>query len=248
MGHVLRSPHRLVSTALLALAGALGWAAGCHDLSGDCDLNLNCEDPDACTGVLAAGTCDECLQAACCSEAAVCKSDGDCLTCLASHAIDSAACQESATRTALAALTTCLDTRCKQACAALDTCNPVTNDGCSNGAGCDLGTETPPFNFTCYPPPFGAKLCEPCNPDSASGPFCDATLTCDFTTKTCARFCCTDADCGTGTCELDPQKAFDGALANMGDKVGICRSGGAPSCDAPAVAPSKGACLSGLAP
>jgi hypothetical protein len=85
--------------------------------------------------------------------------------------------------------------------------------------------------------------------DSAGGPFCDVPLTCDVHTNTCARFCCTDADCGTGRCELDPQKAFGGALVNTGDAVGICLAAdNTPACDAPAVAASKGACLQGLAP
>lgn len=247
MGRVLTS-LRLPALVLLAIAVAIGWAAGCSDLSNDCDLNVTCEDPDACSGVLAAGTCNECLQAACCAEAAACKRDGDCVECARTHDTGSSACQDGATRAALGALSACLDARCASACATQDTCNPVTNGGCLNGAGCDLGAEMPPFNFTCYPPPFGAGLCEACEPGSVNGPFCDPTLTCVRATKTCARFCCTDADCGSGTCEIDPMKAFQGALANAGDHVGICLLGGQPACDAPATAPSKGTCVGSVSP
>lgn len=244
MGHVLR----LAALALLACGAALAWS-GCHDLSGDCDLNLTCAEPDACAGVLPAGTCAECLLAACCAEAAACKGDDDCLACFHGHVTDSPACGDSVTRSTHAALQTCLDTHCAKACATLDVCNPVTNAGCLGGTACDLSDTEPPYFFTCYPPPFNAQLCEPCNDDSASGPYCDVALTCDFKTKTCAHFCCSDADCGTGRCEIDPQKAFAGALANAGDLIGICLAAdGAPACDAPAVSASKGLCLQGLGP
>lgn len=70
-------------------------------------------------------------------------------------------------------------------------CNPVTNEGCTDGAGCDISND----GFQCFPPPADATLCGACDP--SSGPFCGPGTTC---ADKCARFCCTNADCGCGTC------------------------------------------------
>jgi len=72
-------------------------------------------------------------------------------------------------------------------------CNPVTNEGCDgNGAACDINGFG--FNFACYPDGNVRALCEACGAPN----FCQAGLTC--VNGTCAKYCCLDADCGSGTC------------------------------------------------
>jgi hypothetical protein len=67
------------------------------------------------------------------------------------------------------------------------------------GEACDNG----PDNFNCYPAPNTGDLCGACDNQNT---FCKDGLTCVPTdaqgTGKCARFCCTDADCGgaTGSC------------------------------------------------
>ncbi len=79
-------------------------------------------------------------------------------------------------------------------------CNPITNAGCDGDAGesCDF-TLT---GFRCYgpPPPNTAGLCLTC--DDSKGPACAPTTTCATTNNgpECARFCCTDNDCPSGSC------------------------------------------------
>lgn len=75
-------------------------------------------------------------------------------------------------------------------------CNPVTNAGCSNGEVCDYAQ----WGYTCYPGSNVEPLCGGCG---MSNMFCSAGLTCANTTAgpaACFRYCCTDADCGGGTC------------------------------------------------
>lgn len=74
-------------------------------------------------------------------------------------------------------------------------CDPFTNDGCMAGELCD-------FNggyFTCYPVEgTEGEVCAAC--DNINGPHCLLGSTCDSNNDVgkCSRFCCTDADCGTG--------------------------------------------------
>jgi hypothetical protein len=87
-------------------------------------------------------------------------------------------------------------------------CNPVTAAGCADagvGATCDIGSTdgTSITSFVCYPPPNTAAVCAAC--DNTSGPYCAPTTTCVITnessmTTDCARYCCTNADCGSGRC------------------------------------------------
>jgi hypothetical protein len=90
-------------------------------------------------------------------------------------------------------------------------CNPVTNDGCMAGETCDLNG-----NFKCAALAGGeAALCGAC--DNANSQYCGLGMTCDSygDTGKCFRYCCTDADCGTGnTC------IAYGALY-----VGVCMTG-----------------------
>jgi hypothetical protein len=154
-------------------------------------------------------------------------------------------------------------------------CNPVTNAGCTmavglGGAGgsepqaCDYTQDmnTGAINgFTCYFPPNDAKLCDACDPTEASPPYCTGGTTCyptnaSGTTGQCAKYCCSDADCGSGTCMTTGSM---GALFPPATMLGLCvagtsdgGTGGAASdggasgpfaCDAPAVSPSNGSCV-----
>jgi hypothetical protein len=82
-------------------------------------------------------------------------------------------------------------------CYAGQACNPVTND-CPTGETCYLaGFEDP----MCGSGTGTETVCEACNEET--GPYCNGGLTCVGANGTqCARFCCTDADCGgePGSC------------------------------------------------
>jgi hypothetical protein len=83
--------------------------------------------------------------------------------------------------------------------AGVGSCNPGTNSECSGtpGSACDLG-ET---GYQCYGPPNDVACGGAC--DGSSGPFCLPGFTClGGGGSSCARYCCTDADCGgaTGSC------------------------------------------------
>jgi hypothetical protein len=79
-------------------------------------------------------------------------------------------------------------------CYANEACNPVTNGGCQAGYACD---EDGFGGFDCFAPPNTVPLCGSCAID-----YCQPGMTC--TGNKCARFCCTDADCGCpGTCQPD---------------------------------------------
>jgi hypothetical protein len=130
-------------------------------------------------------------------------------------------------------------------------CNPVSGAPCdlSAGAACDAwflqpdGANQKFWGFRCYPPPNDAGLCEPCkdgHPSAEQPRWCGAGLTCSAMGAptsgdgTCARYCCDDGDCGSGTC----LKGFYGTSG-----VGIClATSTTPSCDAPATSPSGGSC------
>ncbi len=133
-------------------------------------------------------------------------------------------------------------------------CNPVTNEGCSATEACDTDYEH--LAFVCYSGDASLALCTPCGPAKAyckSGSSCVGGL--------CLKYCCTDADCGTGaTCDTKMLPKFGSG------QVGLCRvfpepgagggggggaggAGGAtakdpePDCNAPMEAPSLGSCV-----
>jgi hypothetical protein len=82
-------------------------------------------------------------------------------------------------------------------------CNPITND-CQPGSVCDWDTSSGAYELVCWPTGnFTAPLCAPC--DNKNGPWCQPGLSCvgnAATTGRCAKYCCTDADCGgaPGSC------------------------------------------------
>jgi hypothetical protein len=125
-------------------------------------------------------------------------------------------------------------------------CNPVTGEPCREGEQCDYVRPVPGSisGFFCFPPPANASLCMACNTDS--GPFCENTTTCVDAlgapargNGACARYCCSDDDCGPGTCVAG---GFDPAAPDLG----VCAdpSDAVPGCDVSQPPPSGGSCAS----
>lgn len=181
----------------------------------------------ACAALLEPAPCGDCVEVACCAELAACQADATCGACLVAY--DPVTCGVAGAL--LTAATTCADQAqaggCAEACAGATACNPVTSAECTAaGAVCDLDGAG---SYACFGPPNTLALCDAC--PSAADAWCGAGLTC--LDGVCARFCCGDEDCGTGTCDL--------TAAVQG--VGVCLDGdGAAACDAPLEAPSGGAC------
>jgi hypothetical protein len=137
-------------------------------------------------------------------------------------------------------------------------CNPVTNAGCKSGSACDYSTDSAGnvIGFRCYINQTPAPLCGSC--DTVS---CGGDTTCFYvdqtqTTAACARYCCSDTDCGSGTCQFDdgatpPTLLFAPAAPTLGVCVASATVDAGPdagaagvfSCDAPATAPSMGSCV-----
>lgn len=114
-------------------------------------------------------------------------------------------------------------------------CNPVTNEPCAAGEACDASNND---TFQCFPPPNDANVCGMC--DNMNGPFCKGGHGC-AAKNGCAKYCCDDGDCGTGTCVKtngENQPLWPGV------DVGVCLDAmGNAACDAPGVPPSNGACI-----
>ncbi|MEZ4311954.1 MAG: hypothetical protein R3F14_28330 [Polyangiaceae bacterium] len=187
----------------------------------------------SCAGVLG-GLCGTCAQDHCCAEVAACKGDPECIQCI-SGAPGSPGCAGNAAATAaLACLGASCGAECSDqprgggcdapamapsggACVVLGgavMCNPVTNEGCDSllGETCDRAGG----GFACQPAPWNKGLCESC----AMGDRCGPGLVCSGDGR-CARYCCADADCGTGTCEK-------GWVPKGGGAIGVCREGAPP--------------------
>lgn len=245
-----------MALGMLSALAFSAWASGCTGLSDDCELNLNCVPNQAsttssgpeCSGTFFSATCDGCLRAACCQALGECADDDACMYSCAFGVLPSPPeCSMAPTATRFQNLTECMKTTCMEACAPPDQCNPVTNAGCApDGSQCDLVN---PGMFVCFPP-FGTPgaLCAAC--DNLKGPFCGPGLRCHPTSHTCARFCCTDADCGTGRCELNQTLALGATPWSPEDKVGLCvtQDGSTCSPDAAAVSVSGGTCFAGFPP
>lgn len=200
-----------------------------------------------CTGLYDSGLpeCNTCLEGGCCQELVDCDNDPNCQPCFTGGE----GCTQSGD--AFDNLVACLSNGCSTECTppTPEGCNPVSGEPCDGAAGqaCDFGDTT--TGFACYDPPNDKKLCEACDPNN--GEFCANGMSCDVSGK-CAKFCCSDDDCGAGNvCDI---------LADEGYTVGFCHvkagggqgggggAGGAapagePACDVPAVPPSGGSCV-----
>lgn len=172
--------------------------------------------------------CDTCIIDNCCEAASACLDDDICVDCVTGGQDP-----ECANNVAAADVVECAQASCEAecfpagptitpqctgisdppstatsmgACAAnMGDCNPVTQEGCDLAAGeaCDFGEN----GFTCYPDGNVHSCGDACGPD-ADGNYCVGGLTC---VGSCARFCCTDADCGPGnTCTI------------VQDALGVC--------------------------
>ncbi|MFO0762880.1 MAG: hypothetical protein U0359_40970 [Byssovorax sp.] len=189
--------------------------------------------PVDCTGILT-GDCGTCAEANCCQELSDCNNVDGCLDCLGDNTQCTADNQDAAQAVIDCAQTSCMnecfpppppppDSTCavpaggKGACVVMSadvTCNPITNEPCNTAMG--QACDTNGAGFQCYDPPNDKKLCETCG--SQDG-FCAGGLTC---LGTCARFCCDNADCGAGTCDM----SF-GFASNVGVCIGGNGAGGA---------------------
>ena len=93
-------------------------------------------------------------------------------------------------------------------------CNPVTSSPCNGDAGeaCDIA---PDGGFQCFapPPPNSGTLCGTCDDQTTACAPSTTCVTVDGGGGECARYCCTDGECGTGHCDTT---ALDVA------PVGIC--------------------------
>ena len=122
-------------------------------------------------------------------------------------------------------------------------CNPVTNALCNtaNGEACDANNGG---GFSCFPDGNVGSVCDSCN--NTNGPWCKPGHTCGAVENVCARYCCTDADCGDGMCtgkgnwSQTPDLGFCTG-GNGGGAGGAGGAGGGSPVDpnAPACSPSK---------
>ena len=151
----------------------------------------------SCVGIIAKPTtCTTCVSGACCADLAACDGIPNCVDCFFGVQMDQKLCGTPAITAASEKLFHCTECECGDECLP-KSCNPVTNAPCDTAAGesCDFGSD----GFVCYPAPNDAKLCEEC--DQSNGPYCAPGHTC-LEDGGCAKYCCDDGDCGTGTCQL----------------------------------------------
>lgn len=81
-------------------------------------------------------------------------------------------------------------------------CDPMTNDGCTEGTTCDMAKNDQGYGFVCFPTGT-VEEGGACN--GVSGPWCKPTLHCG--TDKCVKFCCTAAECPGSSCGMyDPAK------------------------------------------
>lgn len=247
----MRRSSRILAFLLCGVGSVLAWISGCSDLEDDCELLVNCprtEEPPKCSVPLISPACTACLQANCCQEVSDCSEDFSCINdCVRTILPPLSVCNSGLTGEVFGRLTSCLRTKCPQECGGSSYCNPVTHAGCQpDGSQCEFFY---PGIFDCIPP-FGtpAQICQSCN--FTNGPYCGSGLRCDVTSLQCARYCCSDADCGTGHCELNQDLVFGFGTANPTDRVGLCLANApatGPACDAAGIPPpSNGTCFTGF--
>ncbi|MEM1035012.1 MAG: hypothetical protein AAGN82_32025 [Myxococcota bacterium] len=140
-------------------------------------------------------------------------------------------------------------------------CNPVTQEGCNpaqSNERCDYVTvpagpavafsPRTVIGFNCQLETNDADQCTACNYSFGSTTKCEKGNTCISAVDAsvvnegvCGRYCCDDADCGTGTCQK-------GAFAPAAGDLGTCTVGATstdPGCDAPGfgASTSMGSCV-----
>ena len=175
----------------------------------------------SCIGVFPAGACATCGEVSCCAEGAKCDVTTGCIGCVYSSDPSCTA----ANKPAVDALIACMHASCEAACfpapppkvdvtcsvptpspsagacvsiGGVIECNPITNEGCDTAGGeaCDFKGA----GYHCYAGPNDKNLCDGCGP-IISGGGCKGGSTClPGPSGTCGKLCCSDADCGKGTC------------------------------------------------
>jgi hypothetical protein len=108
-------------------------------------------------------------------------------------------------------------------------CNPVTQSDCTgaNNA-CDYNVDSAGnfIGFTCFPNMmYTVAACGSCDPTYNNGPYCDKGFTCLPIDQAgmvgrCARYCCTDGDCGSGKCTITQGDA--GVWSPIANNLGLC--------------------------
>jgi hypothetical protein len=164
----------------------------------------------SCGSILDTDDCFDCVEQKCCAQLDACSKNKDCIDCFKSGDLNPTKCQASGVKKLIDDLELCLECSCAKVCDRVQ-CNPVTNEPCGAGEGCDYG---PWQGFVCWSEAalgakLDAKICEKCG--YTEQPFCAPGLTCLEDDNFCARFCCDDKDCGKGYCEI-----------YEGDTVGVC--------------------------
>jgi hypothetical protein len=76
-------------------------------------------------------------------------------------------------------------------------CNPLTNAGCIAGAICGFDLQT--ASIACMPMTPSAFQCQACDASNPNGSCALGTACVGSSFTSCARFCCSDADCGGQT-------------------------------------------------
>ena len=228
----------LFTVATIGLGIALGLGACGDDAEEE-------PTPTDCGALLVEHACFSCVETACCGELAACVEDlqaGGCADCVAG---DRTACQNPSWQALFQCGDAKCSAQCEQLQASDPTCdapttppsdgscappmltsnfqcNPFTNEGCNEAAGevCDYNAG----QFTCFPGPNDNALCEPCGGEDG---FCGSGLSCIQSVTIdpdgvnirggCARYCCDDGDCGSGTC---------GETVTVdGQTIGLCTGG-----------------------
>jgi hypothetical protein len=228
----------MTARALLVLA-----LLGCNDSAvapgGSVDKAFRCR-----TALDVPAACAACLEANCCDEAIACGEDLRCKPCI-QPAADGPSCQPPGPPEAWAFIN-CEKASCSGVCpppfggpvmkAACEAplpppslgscvtigspgigCNPVTNGGCIDGAACDASDG----GYACYADGNVGGTCELCGYGNPLD-FCVGGHHC---AGVCARYCCSDADCGSrGHCD---RKLIDDVFEASGYRnpvpdVGLC--------------------------
>ena len=104
-------------------------------------------------------------------------------------------------------------------------CNPVSNEGCAEGFACDgdYDDDGKLAGFACYQGNANGDMatCKSCDDDGAH---CRPGNTClgyDGKSFACARYCCSDDDCGGGRCAMLSAR-LEPLFAPVAPLLGVC--------------------------
>ena len=167
-------------------------------------------DAGSCSGVTG-GTdaCSTCLEGACCDELQACLADQTCLDCATGNASIPSVCETGATKAELDALLTCPERLLHDGLLPADV-RPGQNEGCDSGQAARPGLDqNSNERLLLLPGPerrHALRLLRQLEHVLRGRPHPCADG------AQCYKYCCTDADCGTGKCDTS---LVDG-------KLGLC--------------------------